>query len=571
MNGGLTPPAPFPAPAELLAPSLTTGTVPLVPQALTDGLMPARKLAQGPRTSVREPADGSPPVCVAPYDTEIVRLPEHPRGIVVSGGVTGLHVDLDELEVLGGTLRRLTDRLDSTGVHGGVAATDVRALEERLGHALAAAVALVVASGATFEVVTARASLAARAADVVEALELLGRGIARAADEAGRLADGLDGARETYARAEEEARPPEDDGVWRRLAMAFTPVAGVTTLVRAGGVAVDIVKDGAARTDIATPALDMVTDLRTPLYLVESVLGTALGRAPKPLNRAGTADFLTEVAHYGLVEPATFMWAHGFRDRLPTPEMSPHPAPEGARRAGTTTQALRTLDAINARSAEGAVGVQRKVRPDGSSSWVVYIPGSEGRLNPAKKGFFVADHARTWGSNTGVLMRRHEQAIRAVERAMRNAGVKDGEKVVFVGHSQGGAIGALLAAKRGSGGLVTVGAPTGGIDLPKEVEAVHIEVEGDEVHELDGRENPATSTRTTVTVRPDEAAETPHAPVDSLHSSVNGVRAAEALEGSAVTAALDGVLGDAGGRPSGPLEESLASPVEVYVPEPTTR
>src|SRR5699024_7571987 len=139
---------------------------------------------------------------------------------------------------------------------------------------------------------------------------------------------------------------------------------------------------------------------------------------------------------------------------------------------------------------------------------------------------------------------------------------KDGEKVVFVGHSQGGAIGALLAAKRGSGGLVTVGAPTGGIDLPKEVEAVHIEVEGDEVHELDGRENPATSTRTTVTVRPDEAAGTPHAPVDKMHSSVNGVRAAEALEGSAVTAALDDVLGDAGGRPSGPLEEALASPVE---------
>lgn len=561
MSGATIPPQPSPAPP------LATGTVPTLPRPFVDGVMPSPRRDQGLRTTVREPADGSPPVCVAPYDAAITRLPERPAGITVSGGVTDLRVDLDELEDLAVTMRTLTRRLDDAGVQRALAATDVRGLEERITSALDAATALTATSGMLFEMVTSRHALASRVDEVASTLDELARATARAADEAGRLVDGLDGARRTYAEAEEAARPDEGGG-WRRLLMMNPLVAVASSSMRARKVVEDVARNGHERTDLATPALEILTDLRTPFYLLETSVGARLGRAPRSLTRAGTADLLTEVAHYAVSEPLTFLWTGRFRAGLPTPEMTRHAAPAGAGRASTATQALRTLDSINAHSDEGAVGVQRTVRADGSSSWVVYIPGSEGKPDPRTKGFVFADHARTWAGNTGVLMRRHEQAIRAVERAMDRAGVRDGEKVVFVGHSQGGAIGALLAAKRGAGGLVTVGSPTGAIDLPPEVEAVHVEVEGDEVHELDGRENPATLTRTTVKMWPDGTDGTPHAPVDTMHSSVNGVRAAEALEGSAVTAAIDGVLADVGGRPSGPLEESLASPVEVYVPEP---
>ncbi|QIK84605.1 hypothetical protein [Sanguibacter sp. HDW7] len=540
------------------------------------GTVPSAEAAPGTsrtddyrHTSVRPGADGAPPGCVVPYDDAIARPEPLPRGISVAGGVTDVAVDLDELASLTTTFRSLAVGLSGAVDQAASAGTDVDGLEGRLCTALAVASLQDAAASAWGDPSTARAEVVAGAADTQGALALLGTTLGMAADEAGRLADGLVGAREVYEEAEVNALPRGERPMWQRLVRMIPVVAGVSALSRAAGTAFDGTRDGAERADLATPALDIVTDLRAPLYPVEVAGRLLTGLPVEPLSRAGTADVLVRGVDELVAKPMTYLWTGKLREELPTPVMRAREVGSKPARAGSTAEALSTLDAINRTAPEGAVGVQRTLRRDGSSSWVVYVPGSEGAIKPFSKGFWAADHSRTWGGNTGALLGRNEQAIRAVEQSMKVAGVKDGEKVVFVGHSQGGAIGALLAAKRGSGGLVTVGAPAGGIDLPDEVEALHIEVEGDEVHELDGRDNPATLTRTTVTVRPDEAADGSLVPSDSLHSTGNGAAAAAALDGSRVTEAIDGVLADVGGRASGPLARSLAGPVTIYVPEPT--
>lgn len=550
-------------------PGLPDGSLP--PSALStlqNGLMPSRK-EDYRHTSVRPGVDGAPPVCVAPYDDSIARPEPLPRGISVAGGVTDIKVDLDELASLTTMFRRVAVGMSGVVDQVTSAGTDVDGLEGRLCAALAVAALQDSAASAWGDPSAARAEVVACAADTQGTLALLGAALGTAADEAGRLADGLVGARTVYEEAEDDARPRGEHPLWQRLARMVPLVAGISAWSRAVDAGADVVRDGAERTDVATPALDIVTDLRAPLYPFEVAGRTLTGLPVEPLSRAGTANVLVRATDDLLARPVTYLWTGKRREELPTPVMRPREVEKKPSRAGSAAEALKALDTINSSAPEGAVGVQRSLRPDGSSSWVVYVPGSEGAVKPWRKSFWAADHSRTWGGNPGNLLGRDEQARRAVEQAMKVAGVKDGEKVVFVGHSQGGAIGALLAARRGSGGLVTVGAPAGGIDLPTEVEALHIEVEGDEVHELDGRDTPATPTRTTVTVRPDEVADESLVPSESLHATANGAAAAEALDGSRVTEAIDRVLADVGGRASGPLAESVQGPVTIYVPEPT--
>jgi hypothetical protein len=80
----------------------------------------------------------------------------------------------------------------------------------------------------------------------------------------------------------------------------------------------------------------------------------------------------------------------------------------------------------------------------------------------------------------------------AVEMALKRSGVREGDRVTFVGHSQGGVIAARLAESGHytTTGLITVGAPLGGIPVHGDYPAVSISHTDDVVPPLGGRLEP---------------------------------------------------------------------------------
>ena len=73
------------------------------------------------------------------------------------------------------------------------------------------------------------------------------------------------------------------------------------------------------------------------------------------------------------------------------------------------------------------------------------------------------DSAFDMSSNLALVAGVQAASLIATERAMADAGVTRNDRVVFVGHSQGGAVAATLAesGRYDTAGLFTVGAPTG--------------------------------------------------------------------------------------------------------------
>lgn len=513
---------------------------------------------------------GPPPGC-SDLRTPRIGPPALPAGVSVVGGPADARINLDDLDALATSLGALARRLESAMGMQSLSVWDLDALTERVGTAVAGVTGALCASPLSDEVRWTWGTASAQAADVRQDLVALGSALIAAAAEAERLADGLRAAREAYERAEMSVQTHVLEDAATRVTAWSLPLV-LFRLARTGtSMAKEIEQRGPANVDYVGPALDVLTSARSALSMPFSplVLARAAAGPHKPMTRAGTADWLTEVTDAGLVVPLTWLRTRTTRAQLPTPVMVAQPSDAAVRRAGTTAEALRTLETINRDAPDGAVGVQRTILPGGSSAWIVYVPGSEGSPDPRRKEFVDADHARSYANNTGLLLGARERSLRAVEAAMRAAGVRPGERVVFAGHSQGGIIATRLAAERGDGGVVTVGSPGGGIALPSSVEAVHFETKGDAVPELDGRPNPATPTRTTVVLRPEEALGTDHAAEDSRHAIGNGARVAEALEGSHVTDGLDRRLTEMVGDGHGPVRDLIPGPVTVYVPQPS--
>ena len=79
-------------------------------------------------------------------------------------------------------------------------------------------------------------------------------------------------------------------------------------------------------------------------------------------------------------------------------------------------------------------------------------------------------------------------SYRAVELAMANAGITASSPVVFTGHSQGGLLATALAASGdyATAGVLTVGAPSGHIEVPAGIPVIAIEHSDDLVPALAG-------------------------------------------------------------------------------------
>ncbi|MCF8549937.1 MAG: hypothetical protein K9G09_03470 [Pontimonas sp.] len=95
-------------------------------------------------------------------------------------------------------------------------------------------------------------------------------------------------------------------------------------------------------------------------------------------------------------------------------------------------------------------------------------------------------------SNMALVAGLGSASLVAVEMAMKRSGVREGDRVTFVGHSQGGVIAARLAesGRYTTSGLITVGAPLGGTPVHGDYPAVSISHSDDVVPPLGGRMEP---------------------------------------------------------------------------------
>lgn len=139
---------------------------------------------------------------------------------------------------------------------------------------------------------------------------------------------------------------------------------------------------------------------------------------------------------------------------------------------------------------DGEVEVQTIVGADGITRHVVYLPGTDD-MNPLSSDGQVRDMRTNLQ-----LMSGHATAYGAgIVTALGAAGVRPGEPVLMIGHSQGGMEAVALAA-HGSPyditNVVTLGAPTAQAGaLPQQVQVLSLAHDGDAVPELAGFDVPA--------------------------------------------------------------------------------
>lgn len=147
----------------------------------------------------------------------------------------------------------------------------------------------------------------------------------------------------------------------------------------------------------------------------------------------------------------------------------------------------------------GVISVLRTDHADGTTSWVVVVPGTAdwglGGPNPQD---LLTNFQAVSGMPTDMET--------AVVAAMQQAGVGPNDPVGLYGHSQGGIVVTRLAGDPGVNEhynvttLLTAGSPVGGIDLPDSVSALHLENGSDAVPSLDAAPNPSSPHRITVSV-----------------------------------------------------------------------
>ncbi len=142
---------------------------------------------------------------------------------------------------------------------------------------------------------------------------------------------------------------------------------------------------------------------------------------------------------------------------------------------------------------------------DGSVRHVVYLPGTD---DLATTPWSQDADVRDLGTNLLLVSGDDNAYQQGVLDALQQAGVRPGEPVALVGHSQGGMVAAAIASQ-GSPytvtHVVTAGSPTAHLDgFPPGTHVLSLENHGDVVPLLDGEDNPDSAEQ--VTVRFDDGA-----------------------------------------------------------------
>lgn len=398
-----------------------------------------------------------------------------PPGVTVRGGVGGTRARTEELGQVAHVLR--------------VAA---EALEEAAGHV--ARLTDVVESAAGYAPGTAPAARAS----LLPLGQVRGGAVDRAAAVRG-LAEAVDAAARAYVRAEQDVLGSVH-GVLVRGAAAWGELGPLAWLGPAAGLRL------AAPHLALGAAVAALTGRRPSPAQVERTLelgaAFALGAAPGRLPAGDRAVPRLASVVDRLLTARRRLTGDG-RDLLVAPvvtgarpDLLPTTAPADLGAVLRHTEALSPV----AGGVAGAVAVQRLDHGDGRRTWVVAVPGTQSAgLGQGRNPLDMQSNLRLVGSTPS-------DSSAVVARAMVQAGVRRDERVLLVGHSQGGmaamevAGDPLLAGRFDVAAVVTAGSPVAHLDVPAHVQTLHLEHLQDYVPAADGAPNPDLPHRTTVQV-----------------------------------------------------------------------
>ncbi len=221
------------------------------------------------------------------------------------------------------------------------------------------------------------------------------------------------------------------------------------------------------------------------------------------------------------------------------------------------TALVQHLSAVNDLSGpghpenNGTVEIQTITGPDGTVRHIVYLPGTDDlTTTPWNQDGDVRD----LGTNLLLVSGQDNAYQQGILDAMHQAGIRPGEPVALVGHSQGGMEAAAILA-HGSPyhvtNVVTAGSPTAQLDgFPPGAHVLSLENQGDVVPLLDGADNPDSAEQ--VTVRFDDH-ETSIGGNHGLDHYVDGAGAVQASDDPSIRdqlASLEqlGFIGSPGGQ-----------------------
>lgn len=160
------------------------------------------------------------------------------------------------------------------------------------------------------------------------------------------------------------------------------------------------------------------------------------------------------------------------------------------------------LSGLDGLSHEGSVRVVEVPVADGSTTWVVQVPGTHGGV--LRGGEVPMD----WPANVSLMLRDTSASKIAAAKALTRAQggrSQPGDRVVLVGFSQGGLVAASLASDPDFGSryrvshVLTAGSPIDEFPIPDSTAVLSLQQRGDPVHQLDVSPPPERGNWTTVT------------------------------------------------------------------------
>lgn len=169
------------------------------------------------------------------------------------------------------------------------------------------------------------------------------------------------------------------------------------------------------------------------------------------------------------------------------------------------TSAESLLAGVESLGSQGRVRVVELPAADGTTTWVVQVPGTHGSW------FEGGTVPMDWPANVSLMLAATSASSVAASTALDRAQARrsrPGDRVVLVGHSQGGIVAAALASdpafrrRHRVTHVLTAGSPVDQFPVPATTEVLSLQHRGDPVHAFDVSPPPDRRPWTTVVATP---------------------------------------------------------------------